>query len=125
LLDTHAFLWYAQGSSDVRAACRDAIESPENELLLSVASCWEMAIKISLGKLRLGEGLDALLDRSRRDGRVGVLGIEVSHVSRVATLPMHHRDPFDRLLVAQALCDDLTLVSRDASLDAYGIKRLW
>ncbi len=124
LLDTHAFLWFASGSKELSARARRAIENPAHIAYLSVASAWEMAIKLSLGKLTLGVPLDDLIERGVRTGIVE-LAVRRAHVLGVATLPWHHRDPFDRLLVSQALVEGLQLVSADVALDRYPVRRLW
>jgi PIN domain nuclease of toxin-antitoxin system len=125
LLDTHAFLWFLAGESRVKPRVRRRIEDTRNEKLLSVASIWEMAIKVSLRKLELDDPLPALVAQSTRDVGIGLLGISAAHATGAAQLPWHHRDPFDRLLVSQALSDELTIVSADESFDAYGVDRLW
>jgi len=102
LLDTHAFLWFIAGSAKLSAPARDLIEDSANQPLLSAASLWEMAIKLSLGRLHLGLPFEELIPQQMRLNGIQFLGIEVAHVMPVATLPFHHRDPFDRLLIAQA-----------------------
>ncbi len=91
---------------------------------MSLASFWEIAIKVSIGKLRLPVPLDKIHDDFVMSG-VQVLPFEIKHILGVSLLPFHHRDPFDRLLAAQALAEDLTLVSRDKIFDLYGVKRIW
>ncbi len=125
LLDTHTFLWFISDDPRLSSAARDAIEEPSNRRFLSVASLWEMAIKVSLGKLALAQPIDVLLPRQLEINGVELLPIEAGHALRVATLPFHHRDPFDRLLVAQCLEEDLPLISADQQFDAYGIRRIW
>jgi PIN domain nuclease of toxin-antitoxin system len=125
LLDTHAFLWFVMGSDNLPGSARTLIEDPANENLLSVASLWEMAIKVSLGKLTLSVPFEDLLPEQLRLNGIGLLNIAVDHVSLVATLPFHHRDPFDRMLIAQALTEKIPLVSVDAAFDNYEITRLW
>jgi PIN domain nuclease of toxin-antitoxin system len=98
---------------------------PANELLLSVASVWEMAIKASLGKLRLATTLGGLLDDARANLGVGLLQIAPEHAMRVQDLPFHHRDPFDRLLASQAIADRLVMLSADSVFDRYGVRRIW
>lgn len=125
LLDTHTFLWMrhapARLGTDARAICGDV----QSHLLLSLASGWEIAIKLSIGKMTLREPLRQILEEARSVAGISTLPIQESHVLRVQHLPMHHRDPFDRLLVAQALDEGLVLVSRDAAFDAYGVPRIW
>ena len=125
LLDTHTFLWMAGEPERLGPAAREAIEAPASELFLSVASVWEMAIKRSLGKLELRTPLAALLEQQLGATRTRFLDVRSGHAVRVETLPWHHRDPFDRLLVAQAAFETLTLVSRDPVFDAYESDRIW
>jgi PIN domain nuclease of toxin-antitoxin system len=125
LLDTHAFLWFLAGDRRMRPSARRRIEDARNERLLSVASIWELAIKTSLGKLELDDPLDELIERGVEENDVRLLSISKTHALRVAALPWHHRDPFDRLLVAQALEDDLALLSAETAFDAYGARRVW
>ena len=120
LLDTHAFLWFVMGDPRLSSAARDAIEDPVHETWLSVASVWEIAIKHSLGKLTLTEP-------SPRDPseRFSTAPHRLTHLLRVNVLPFHHRDPFDRLLVAQSLTERMSVVSIEAGFDAYGVTRIW
>ena len=125
LLDTHVFLWLASGDERLTPASVELFEEPKNDFLLSAASVWEMAIKQSLGRLKLARPLAGLIELATRDQSVGLLGIELAHVAHVATLPFHHRDPFDRLLVAQALSEGLPVLSDKAVFDEYGVLRIW
>ncbi|HSL20590.1 MAG TPA: type II toxin-antitoxin system VapC family toxin [Vicinamibacterales bacterium] len=125
LLDTHAFLWWIEGTPAVGRRARVAVANPDNEVLFSIASCWELAIKLSLGKLRLAESLDRFIPEQLRVNGFSLLDVDLRHVVRVADLPFRHRDPFDRLLVAQALEDDLTVVSADRVFRKYGVAVLW
>jgi PIN domain nuclease of toxin-antitoxin system len=120
LLDTHALLW-ALGDPDLLTPmARDALSDPANEVFVSAASAWEMAIKVGLGKLRVPDDLE---DQLRISGFVA-LPVDVGVAFAVRLLPPHHRDPFDRLLVAQAQRDQLTLVTRDASIRQYSVRVL-
>ncbi|HEX3595306.1 MAG TPA: type II toxin-antitoxin system VapC family toxin [Polyangiaceae bacterium] len=101
LLDTHAFLWFMEGSERLSQRARSEIESTTGRLFLSAASAWEMAIKASLGKLQLAKPLGELLAPLLADAGIELLAIEVADIARVASLPFHHRDPFDRLLAAR------------------------
>jgi len=125
LVDTHAFLWFVAGDSRLSARAKRRIENHENDRFLSVASIWEMAIKNSIGKLTLSISLDALVDEGAVRNGFALLDIRPDHAMAVTHLPFHHRDPFDRLLIAQALVERLTIVSSDAVLDAYPVKRVW
>ena len=125
LLDTQAFLWWVDESSRLTARARSTTASPDNEIWLSLASCWEIAIKVSLGKLRLKAAPERFLTEHLAVNSFGLLGIDLAHACRVATLPFHHRDPFDRLLVAQALEEELEVVSADPVFERYGVTRIW
>ena len=125
LLDTHAFLWWVEGAPAVGQRARAAVSNPDNEVLLSIASCWELAIKLSLGKLRLTRSLDRFIPEQLTLNGFSLLDVELRHVVRVADLPFRHRDPFDRLLVAQALEDGLAVVSADRVFRKYGVTLVW
>ncbi|HEX4949002.1 MAG TPA: type II toxin-antitoxin system VapC family toxin [Blastocatellia bacterium] len=125
LLDTHTLLWFALGDANLSANARQLIEDPANRKFVSPASYWEIAIKISIGKYVLHEPYEIFFDRAIRQNGFLILPIEPRHTAVLTNLPYHHRDPFDRLLVAQAIIESLALVSIDAVLDAYAIQRLW
>lgn len=131
LLDNHTFLWFINDSPELSQTIRDRLANPEVEARLSLASIWEMAIKISLGKLRLNcdtesqPPLERFLPQQMQINAIGMLNIAFRHVAKVATLPWHHRDPFDRLLVAQSLVEGLPLASVDKAFDAYDVERIW
>ena len=125
LLDTHAFLWFIMGSSNLSADARTLMEDAAHEKFLSAASLWEMAIKLSLGKLTLSAPFAVLLPQQLSLNGVEVLNIKIEHAAAVAALPFHHRDPFDRLLIAQAVVEKMPVISTDTAFDAYPIKRLW
>ena len=128
LLDTHAFLWFVLGDPRLSAQARRAIEDRANQRYLSLASAWEMAIKVSLGKLTVLHAskpfADDLIDKLSTNDVV-LLQIDLPIVSHLSNLPFHQRDPFDRLLVAQCLTGNLTLVSIDTAFDDYGVSRIW
>lgn len=125
LLDTHALLWLLAGDARLGSAAKAAFLDPKCAVWLSTASLWEMAIKISIGKLSLGFTLRDLVHRDLPAQSIGLLGVEPHHVERLITLPFHHRDPFDRMLVVQAQAEGLTIASGDVALDAYGVGRVW
>ena len=124
LLDTHALLWLLSGDKALSAPARKAIEDEANSCASSIGSMLEIAIKLSLGKLRLDFPLAQLPDLLAAHD-VELWPVNFQHTLRLSELPFHHRDPFDRLLVAQALVDDLVIITTDSELEAYGIKRLW
>jgi PIN domain nuclease of toxin-antitoxin system len=121
LVDTHALLWWLTDDPALSTAARDAIADPANEPLVSTASVWEIAIKRSLGKLTAP---DDLPDQISDEG-FAWLPISALHAWQVHDLPMHHRDPFDRVLVAQALIERLPLITADARFEAYGVDTRW
>ncbi|MBP7865422.1 MAG: type II toxin-antitoxin system VapC family toxin [Acidobacteria bacterium] len=125
LIDTHAALWFAEGSPRLSGEARSILENNRHELLFSVASLWEMAIKFSLNKLLFQGSFDNLLQLLLDRLRLNVLPISVEHTIATSSLPFHHRDPFDRMLAAQVLFERIPLLSADASFDAYGVERLW
>ena len=125
LLDTHAFLWWVDDAPALSKKARTAIANPDNECLLSLASCWEMAIKLSLGKLHLPGAIERFIPEQLAANAFRQLTIDFRHVARVATLPFHHRDPFDRLLAAQAIVERCSIVSADPMFRKYGVKRIW
>jgi PIN domain nuclease of toxin-antitoxin system len=125
LLDTHTFLWFIRGSPQLSVKAQKMIEATANDIRLSIASPWETGIKVSTGKLTLGRPVDEFFEERMRLNRITFLAITLPQIACVSTLPFHHRDPFDRMLVAQSLTENIPIVSADAALDAYGIVRLW
>ena len=125
LLDTHAFLWWIEDAPALSKRARSTIADPDNDCLLSLASCWEMAIKQSLGKLKLPGAIERFIPEQLAINGFRQLAIDFRHVARVASLPFHHRDPFDRLLAAQAVEERCAIVSADAIFRRYGVKRIW
>ena len=120
LVDTHALLWALGEPSALSPAARDAIADPSNLIVVSSASLWECAIKVSIGKLELPEDFFDSVPEAGYE----VMPIRISHLNVYRTLPMHHRDPFDRMLVAQARAEALTLLSRDPEIAKYDIEIL-
>lgn len=125
LLDTHALLWFLGGSAQLSARARSAIEDLSNMRLFSAAGAWEIAIKASLGKLTLSAPFHDLIPGQLDANAIELLPIRPEHAAALIALPFHHRDPFDRMFVAQALAEGATLVSADDVLDAYGVERIW
>lgn len=125
LLDTHSFLWLVTDDPRLSDAARDTFLNTDNELLCSAVIGFEIAVKHSLGKLELAEPPGTFIDNRIRNNALTPFPITMAHALRVADLPFHHRNPFDRLLIAQALEGDLPLLSADEILSAYGIRRIW
>jgi len=124
LLDTHAFLWFVTGDALLSRRARRAMESEEAEIILSAASVWEMAIKAALGRLTLPASVEEYVAEKVEAG-FRVLAIDWTHAAAVERLPGHHRDPFDRLLIAQALAEDLPVVTNDSAFRSYGVAVFW
>jgi PIN domain nuclease of toxin-antitoxin system len=124
LLDTHTFLWFINDSSQLSIGAKNLIESDVN-LLLSVASLWEIAIKVSIGKLTIPNTYGQFIPQQVQLNDIEVLSISLAHLAVVTTLPFHHRDPFDRLLIAQAIAEKVSIVSADGIFDSYEISRVW
>jgi PIN domain nuclease of toxin-antitoxin system len=125
LLDTHAFIWWDSAPARLSARALSVCESRDNTLLVSVASVWEMQIKTQLGKLKLSLPLTDILENQRLSNGVEILPITLPHVLAVDQLPLHHKDPFDRLLIAQANVEEALLVSHDPMIATYPCQVVW
>jgi PIN domain nuclease of toxin-antitoxin system len=125
LLDTHSLLWWATDRARLSPAALAACKDLSNTLMLSVVSAWEMQIKAQLSKLTLLIPLATMIDRELNVNGLTLLRVELAHVLALDTLPLHHKDPFDRLLIAQAQVEGATLVSSDPLFTRYGITLLW
>ncbi len=125
LLDTHAMYWYIEGDPRLSTNAENLIQDTSNEVLISPASYWEMAIKISLGKWKLNRSYEDFIDLALNKYGFTILPIDPKHTARLIGLPFHHKDPFDRLLVAQALVEGFPIISNDSAVDTYGVTRLW
>ncbi len=125
LIDTHVFLWFMTNDQQLSQLALDLIAKRENKLYLSAASIWEIAIKVSTGKLTLEAPFSDIFPREIERNNVDLLQITIPHLEQVSRLPFHHRDPFDRVITAQALTDELPLISADPAFDSYGVTRLW
>ncbi|MGE3743052.1 MAG: type II toxin-antitoxin system VapC family toxin [Geminicoccaceae bacterium] len=125
LLDTHAFLWWIFDDPRLASSARALISDPATEILFSVVSAWEIAIKARTGRLDLPADVPAFVHDQVRRNRVTVLPVSLRHALHVHALPDHHRDPFDRLLVAQAQVEAVPLLSKDAQLATYDVTLRW
>lgn len=121
LLDTHAFLWWESNASLLSEAAFAACQSPDNVLLVSIASLWEIQIKSQLGKLTLTEPLKLKVERQKEINGLVILPVEEEHVYTLNMLAPHHRDPFDRILIAQTIAEDVPIVTQDPLIFQYGI----
>ncbi len=124
LLDTHVFIWFLMGDTRLKATVRTLIETPTHQRFVSIATAWEMAIKMSLGKLTMQSSFNQLFPGELVANAMLLLPIELAHLTKIMELPFHHRDPFDRLLIAQAKVENLVLLSYDTIFDDYGIQRI-
>lgn len=128
LIDTHVFIWFIQNSPNLAAINRNLIEDANNEILISIASLWEISIKNSMGKLHLTKGFGAMITYLN-DNSIEILPVEFSHLAENNRLLFHHRDPFDRIIISQAIVEDLDFISADTVFDEYlngkSISRIW
>jgi PIN domain nuclease of toxin-antitoxin system len=125
LLDTHVFLWFVEGREGLSAAAVHAILDEANLLFLSPASYWEICIKLSIGKLALAEGWPRLFEREMRRNAIHWLDLKPEHFRRIIDLPFLHRDPFDRLLVAQGIQERCAVITGDPWIPRYNVKTIW
>lgn len=125
LFDTHAFLWWINDDKRLSSAARDVISDSQNEVFLSAASGWEIAIKAELGKLKMPTNLEQFIAQQLLDNAIDTLPIQLSHVLHVYTLPLLHRDPFDRLLVAQSQLENLPILTTESQIEQYAVQVIW
>ena len=125
LLDTSSFLWYVSDFHRLSTAATERLIDPESSICLSLVSIWEIAIKFNMGKLELPLPFGEFFDTTIHNYSLSVPDIQFPHLKRVAELPLHHRDPFDRLLVAQSQVENLPILTSDAAFDRYPVQRIW
>lgn len=125
LVDAHTLIWAVDAPARLSAAALAAIADPANDRVVSAATVWEIAIKVGLGKLTLSQPFRPWMDKALVDLRVTILPITVAYADAHAALPHHHGDPFDRMLIAQAIAEGFAVVSADRQFDAYGVSRIW
>lgn len=124
LIDTHTFLWFLNNDEQLSNTARTMIETAD-KVLISIGSLWEIAIKYRLGKLALPADFEAIFPHQLTVNRIEVLAIEIPHLYHLNKLDFHHRDPFDRLIIAQALAEDLPIISKDGAFQAYDVRCFW
>lgn len=124
LLDTHTFVWFVNGDKNLSVKAKKEILKASNEKFLSIASIWEMAIKVSLGKLKINCPFKEVLSQIEENGFL-ILPISFEHTLFVSQMQFHHRAPFDRLIAAQAMVEDIVVISRDKSFKSYDVKLIW
>jgi PIN domain nuclease of toxin-antitoxin system len=125
LLDTHVFLWLIIGDERLSKKARKAFLDPQNQIFLSAVSLWEIGIKVSLGKLSLKDGWVKQFEKEMKINTIQVLPIEITHCENISTLPFHHRDPFDRMLISQATVERMAILTADSRFSDYGVKCIW
>lgn len=125
LLDTHTLLWFVEDSPNLPMTTRDLIANETTQRVVSIISLWEIAIKHSLGRLALSLPLEEFIATHIPADKVTLLPVTISHILAFAKLPWHHKDPFDRILVAQASNENIPIISIDKALDAYPVQRIW
>lgn len=125
LLDAHTLLWSQDDTSRLSSVATAALSDPAHDRLVSIATIWEIGIKVAIGKLPLSKPFRAWMETAIADLAMSVLPVTLDHVERQAQLDFHHPDPFDRLLIAQALVEDIPLIGSDVQFDAYGVNRIW
>ena len=124
LLDTHVLLWFFEDDEKLAKSAIEAINNPENKKYVSIASIWEAAIKCSLGKLKLDGGIDSFIENIDDNGFI-LMEISTLHIKAIVDLPYHHRDPFDRLLIAQTIAEDITIMTNDEYILQYDVNTAW
>lgn len=124
ILDTHAIIWFLNGDDKLSGISKNIIENPENNKFISIATIWEIAIKISLNKFKFDKGFKKFLDLIEDNG-FEIIPISFAHAMNVSTLQFIHRDPFDRLIISQAQTDDLTIITKDDHIEKYDVKTIW
>lgn len=125
LLDTHTLLWLTTNDLKLSSHAKELYLNAENEILLSIASIWELAIKSSIDKISFEKTLEEYIEEHIRGNNIQIIGIDVPHLIRVEKLPFHHRDPFDRLIIAQAIEENLSIIGNDKIFDKYNVQRIW
>ena len=125
LLDTHSFLWFVTDDPKLSTAAKRVITEGANEPILSTACVWEIAIKVNTGRLPIPAPLETFIPEQLSINRISLLPIELKHLFEIARMPLHHRDPFDRVIIARAIVEGLPVISADPAFDKYPIQRLW
>jgi len=124
LIDTQAFIWFVEDDKQLPEEIKTKLEDLDNSIIISIASLWEMTLKMSLGKLHLGCNIEVMIEKVYQNG-FEVLPILPNHIIRLSKLDYFHRDPFDRIIISQGLSENIVIVSSDKAFDEYGVKRAW
>jgi PIN domain nuclease of toxin-antitoxin system len=124
LLDTHAFIWFLDGDRNLSIKARKYIENPANVNFISIASLWEIAIKVSIDRMKLAGPYEKIIEQIYDNG-FDIMPVKFEHTLLISKMDFHHRDPFDRLIISQALSENFTIISKDKCFDVYKVKRIW
>lgn len=125
LSDTHVFIWSFSNTKKLSPTVTNAFRNPSNRIFISVTTIWEMQIKIKLGKMIFKDTLENIINEQQAINNIQILPVELSHALYLENLPLHHKDPFDRLLISQAIVENMTLVTADAEFSKYQVNLLW
>ena len=125
LLDTHTFLWWVAEDAQLSLRAKEIIANPDNKIYFSVVSAWEIIIKVGIGKLSLSESPETYIPSRITANQFEILAVQMSHILKINSLPNFHKDPFDRLLIAQSLVEDLSLLTVDNAIAQYPVKTIW
>jgi len=125
LLDTHTFLWLAEDSPKLSSTVKILLDNEDHQLFLSTASVWEMQIKVNTGKLKLGQILSEIIAQQQQINELKILPIKLEHIWQLKNLPLHHKDPFDRMIISQAITEDLPVLTIDSKFNQYPINTIW
>lgn len=125
LLDTSTFIWFVTRSALLSQPARQFIQPGSNQVYLSIVSAWEMGIKVGVGKLKLAQPIKTFIDTQTQINNIQLLSLALDEIELVSSFPLHHKDPFDRLLAAQSLVHGMPIISNDSKLDLYGVQRIW
>ena len=124
LIDTHTLIWFFNGDSQLSDNALKVLNDDSNNKLISIASLWEISIKVNVGKLELAYPYNTIMPKLLLN-KISILNIAFNHTENYINLPLHHRDPFDRMIIAQSITEDLTIISKDKNFSLYPIKLLW
>jgi PIN domain nuclease of toxin-antitoxin system len=125
LLDSHTLIWFFKGDTRLSDRVRILIEDENNQKLISIVTVWELSIKQSIGKFTFTQPIKTFIEQQLKMNDFNLLSITLGHIDGITTLPLHHRDPFDRLLIAQAMIENIPIASADSAFDAYSIQCIW
>ncbi len=124
LIDTHTLLWYFKGDSQLAIKAKDILEDEKKDKYVSIVSIWEIAVKLTIEKIQLYYPFSDIVHKLSFEKK-GILNVSFKHTQQIISLPLHHRDPFDRMIIAQSITEDLTIISKDKNFSLYPIRLLW